>query len=209
MGDHDHGGIEVLLQLPHQLQDLGLDGNVQSCGRLVGDQQVRLADQSDGDTDALLHSAGKLEGILIFPFSGDAHQPQDLVRPLGALLLTHVFEVQLKHFTDLVAHGNDGVQAGHGVLENHGDLLAAHGTQLPLVHGADVLAAIHHRAAGDLPNLFRENIQNAQGGGGFSGAGLTYQPHGLALVDHQIHSVDGVNGGVVRVVLDVKVRDIQ
>jgi hypothetical protein len=48
-----------------QVEDLRLDGDVERGRRLVGDQQVRLAGQRDGDHHPLLHAAGKLEGVFV------------------------------------------------------------------------------------------------------------------------------------------------
>ncbi|CUJ66849.1 Uncharacterised protein [Achromobacter ruhlandii] len=43
MGDEDHAHVHFFLQLADQLQDLGLDGDVQRRGGFVSDQQLRLA----------------------------------------------------------------------------------------------------------------------------------------------------------------------
>ena len=68
----------------HQFQDLRLDRDVQRGGRLVGDDQLGLAGQRDGDHDALAHAAGKLVRILLQPARriGDADQAQQLDRAL-------------------------------------------------------------------------------------------------------------------------------
>ncbi len=52
---------ELGLQVLHQLEDLGLDGDVQGRGRLVGDQDRGTADQGHRDHGALAQAAGKLE----------------------------------------------------------------------------------------------------------------------------------------------------
>ncbi len=49
----------------HQFQNLGLDGHIQRRGRLVGDQQPRVAGEGHGDHGALAHAAGKLVRILV------------------------------------------------------------------------------------------------------------------------------------------------
>ena len=48
------------LQLAQQVEDLGLHGDVEGGGRLVGDEQVRFARYRAGDQDALRHAAGQL-----------------------------------------------------------------------------------------------------------------------------------------------------
>ena len=49
--------MEFLHQILHQLQNLGLDGDVQCCGRLIGDQQLRFGGKRHGDHRALTHAA--------------------------------------------------------------------------------------------------------------------------------------------------------
>jgi hypothetical protein len=44
------------------LDDLRLGGHVEGGGGLVGDEQVGLAGDPDGDHDALSHAAGELVG---------------------------------------------------------------------------------------------------------------------------------------------------
>ena len=55
---------------------------------------------------------------------GDAHVVQDLDGlVLGSFALQAL--VQLEGFLDLPANGLQGIQGGHGVLHDHGDLLTA------------------------------------------------------------------------------------
>ena len=67
VGDHDHRGIHFFLHIPDQLQNLRLNGHVQSRGRLVGNDELRIVGQSDGNDDPLAHAAGKFMGILVQP----------------------------------------------------------------------------------------------------------------------------------------------
>ena len=65
MGDEHHRHAVAGLQLLDQLEDLGLGGDVERRGRLVGDQQLGLAGQRHGRHGALAHAAGELEGIAV------------------------------------------------------------------------------------------------------------------------------------------------
>src|SRR5207237_10803862 len=60
VGDDDDRGAELLLQVGHQVEDLRLHGDIQGGGRRVGDQQLQVAAQRDGDHRALPHAAGDL-----------------------------------------------------------------------------------------------------------------------------------------------------
>ena len=127
VGDQDHRQLVLDPQVLEQLQDLGLDGDVQGGGGLVADQDLGVAGHRDGDDHPLAHPARKLVGILVEAALrlGDAHVPQvfDGLVPGGAALQVLV---QLHRLGDLLADGLKGVQAGHGVLHDHGDLVAAH-----------------------------------------------------------------------------------
>ena len=70
VGDHHHRGAQVVDHLPEQLEHLGLDGHVQCGGRLVADQQGRLAGQGNGDQRPLPHTAGELVRVLAQPAPG-------------------------------------------------------------------------------------------------------------------------------------------
>ena len=53
VGDHDHRGAVLGLQVLHQLQHLCLNGHIQCGGGLVGDEDLGIAGQSDGDNRAI------------------------------------------------------------------------------------------------------------------------------------------------------------
>jgi hypothetical protein len=55
---------EPLLEIAEELENLRLDGDVQSRRRLVSHEQFRLGRERHGDQDALLHPAGQLERII-------------------------------------------------------------------------------------------------------------------------------------------------
>ena len=84
-------------------------------------------------------------------------------------------------FGDLVAYAHDGVEGGHGLLENHGDVAAA-----ALAHGffgeGEEVGAIEADAAGDA-GVGAEETENGERGDGFSGAGFADQAEGFAVGD--------------------------
>ena len=80
--DDDQRDVELARQILHQLEDLRLDGDVERGGRLVGDDELRIAGEPDRDHHALAHAAGELVRILLEPALGvgDADQLQQLER---------------------------------------------------------------------------------------------------------------------------------
>ena len=133
MGDPDDGHAQLFLEPPHQVHNLCLNGHVQRCGRLVGDEQLGITAQAHGDHHTLAHTAGELVGIVIQARfgPGNADHLEELHGPLARLALAHV-EVQFQRLGDLAADGEHRIERGHGILEDHGDAVAANVPQLIL-----------------------------------------------------------------------------
>ena len=78
MGDEDDRGAERPLQIEDQVEDLRLDRHVERGGRLVGDEDARIARKRHRDHRALAHAAGQL--VRVFPGAlrrfGDFDEPQ-------------------------------------------------------------------------------------------------------------------------------------
>ena len=60
VGDQDERHAAVALEAHQQVEDLRLDGDVERGGRLVGDQELRVAGDGHGDHHALAHAARHL-----------------------------------------------------------------------------------------------------------------------------------------------------
>ena len=92
-------------------------------------------------------------------------------------------------FGDLCAYGHDGVECGHGLLEDHSDAAApvtAHGG---LGEGEERLA-VKGDGTGDVGCRGQEP-EDGEGGGGFSGAGFAHQTESFAGIDLEGDSIDG------------------
>jgi len=55
VGDKENRRFRLLPKIPHQIENLRLDGDIQRRGRLIGDQQFRLADEGCGNDAPLAH----------------------------------------------------------------------------------------------------------------------------------------------------------
>ena len=191
VGDHNDGHAQLSLEGLHQLQDLGLDGHVQSGGGLVGDQNVRLAGQGHGDHDSLAHTAGKLEGILVHPLLRlvDVDQAEHLNGPLTGLLLVPV-GMQQDGLHQLVADGIGGVQRGHGVLEDDRHPVSPDGLHSLFAAAYQLLAVQLDGAGDDLAGLLQD-LHDGVGGDGLAGTRLSHNAQDLAPVQVEGDSVDG------------------
>ncbi len=148
----------ALLEPLDEVEDLGLGGDVERRGRLVGDQQRRIAGERHGDHGALAHAAGIFERVAVDRPLGIGNL--DLAEQFdGALARGLLAEapVQAEHLVDLVADGVHRRQRRHRLLEDHGDLLAADRPYLaPLgrergeIHRRAVAAGEIHAAGDDM-----------------------------------------------------------
>ena len=132
-------------------------------------------------------------GVLVGPALrvDDAHLVHHLNGHLFRLLALDAL-VEVDALLDLLANLFQGVEAGHGVLHDHGDLLApdAQPLLLRLVLG-DIHALVHDGAAGDAA----VGVQHAQEGLGehaLAGDGLAHDGQGLPLVQVQGAAADGL-----------------
>ena len=65
VGDEYDGHASILLEFPEQVEDLGLDGDVEGGGGFVGDEKLGIAGEGHCDHDALPHAAGELVGVVV------------------------------------------------------------------------------------------------------------------------------------------------
>src|SRR5262249_29759890 len=92
----------------------------------------------------------------------------------------------------LVADREERIQRGHGVLQDHRDLLA---TDLPHLLGRlreEILTVEEDLAAG-IGGGRRQQAEDRQGEGGLSRSGLADDPERLAAVERERHAVDGLH----------------
>ena len=78
MGDQHHGGSGFTLELIHQIENFGLDGDVERGGGFVRDQEGWIARHGTGDHHPLAHTAGQFMRILVEAAASfrDAHPVQ-------------------------------------------------------------------------------------------------------------------------------------
>src|SRR6266446_3406324 len=124
---NDKKGNSVLpAEILHQIQYLGLNGDVQGGGRLIGYDQLGVAAQRYGYHHPLEHASAELMGKLLEPALRVRYP--DLLKtthslPAG-LRLAHG-KVEFKGFGKLALDRENRVEGGHRFLIDHGNLLAA------------------------------------------------------------------------------------
>ena len=150
VGDQDDRRTTGGLQLAHQVEDLRLQGDVERGGRLVRDQEARVAGQRHRDHHALAHAAGKLVRVFVDPFvgRGNVDAAQQLDRPL-ARLPPRAAAMAQDRLDDLVADGEARVERGHRLLKYHRQPVAAQVAQR-IVGDIEQVKTVEADRAGDL-----------------------------------------------------------
>ncbi len=126
VSDEDHCHVHFVLQEADERQDLRLHRHIERRRRLIGNQQVGAARQCHRDHHALPHSTGELvrvarEHLSRLRDADELEHPQRFRNRCRAILAL----MQPDRLADLVADGEDRVERGHRLLEDHCDLGAA------------------------------------------------------------------------------------
>ncbi|OEV00489.1 hypothetical protein AN217_24795 [Streptomyces qinglanensis] len=186
VGDEDEGDPQIPLNLLEQVDDLGLDGDVQRRDRLVGHDQLRLQGQGAGDADPLALAAGELvrEPVVVLGVEADGlQQLADALLPAAG----RVDAVDLHGPADDGAHGVPRVQRRVRVLEDHLDL-GADRCQLLARRVGDVLPGVAEGARGGLQQPGQQPSRR-----GLATARLADEPEALARVHGEVHPGDGLD----------------
>ncbi len=203
MGDEKDGETPALFQLREKGQNLGLNGHVQGGGGLVGYEQAGIGGQGQGDHHPLLHPPTQL--MRIGPDDlrriWQAHSLQHLQGPLASDPPRHRL-VLANHQLDLLPHGEDRIEGGSRILEDHGDarptdvphLLLAQRQNIPTIEGDP---AIYDLTRG------WDQAEEREAGHRLAAAGLTHQSKDLPSSDVKGHAVDGVHDPGVGAEVDV------
>ena len=110
---------------------------------------------------------------------------------------------------DLEPDGEDRVQRGQRVLEDHGDALAADPAALLVGHREHVLAVEPDLPAGDEAGRHVQDAHDGLRGDALAGAGLAQHGQCLARVDVVRHAVDDLGDAVPGAELHPQVLDLE
>ena len=189
------------------VEDLGLDRDVERGGRLVGDQQLRLAGQRHRDHHALAQAAGQLVRVVVEPLAaGAAGRPgRALGRPLARGLARDAPAVQAHRLGDLLAdrHASGSARSSGPGRPSRS---RRRGPRASRARGsADQVAA---RRAGSLPPTMRPPGGSSRmidsAGHRLAAAGLADEAERLAGVDVEGHAVDRVHDRAARSAISVR-----
>ncbi len=221
VGDEDHRHAQLVLQTLHEFEDLGLGGDVEGGGRLIGDQQGRVVGQSHGDHGPLAQAATQLIGERVVAVFGAGHpylaEHFDRVQPR---LFRRHGGVQANVLRDLVPDRVHHAEGGHRLLEDHRDLLAADAPdQAPLridtgevdrgpnaSHG--IGAVEEHFAADDLAGRLHD-LQDRAGCHALAAPALAHNAERLAAFNVEGGAIEGLDRALIEREPGFEVADFQ
>jgi hypothetical protein len=175
MGNQKIGKPHFLLQPFHKVQDLRLQGHIQSRCGFVRDDETGIGTQCQGDDHSLPHASRELVRVVIHSLRrrGYAHVLEQLC---GASLRPSAGHVDMRGdgLHQLTTHRVKGIETGEGVLKYGADSLAPYTAQgfigepvypLPFQENASLL------------NIERGFEKSDNGGAGerFAGPGFSRQ----------------------------------
>jgi hypothetical protein len=210
VGDEDDRGAKPDREFLDDLEDLGLDGDVEGARGLVRDQDLGVAGQAHRDHDALAHAARELVRVLVDALlgAGDAGQLEHVdCLGLGRLLVESL--VQDDRLDHLRGDPEEGVQRGHRVLEDHGDLVASDLPDVLRGHLHEVLAHEEDLAAGDLAGGIGDHVDDGEVGDALARTRLADDPEGLAAAEIEGDAVYGLHHAFIRVEIGFQVLDLK
>ena len=206
----DRGRPLLLDHRLERLEHLDLGGDVERGGRLVQNQQVRLAAQRHGGHQALQLAAGHLVGIALAQTIriGKLQRPVELLGPDFGPLPAQL-PVEDGGLGHLLADGERGIEGGGGALREVGDPLPAKVALLVRRHGDDVAAVQPDLAAGELEAGLAVP-ERGERDGGLARSRLADQRHHLPALDVEAHALDdGRERVVVLAGVDLQAVDLE
>ena len=210
VGDEDDCSAGAFLKILGQVENLSLDGHVQGRRRFVRDEELRLTEKCHRDHDTLLHPPGQLVwvgGEALFRIR-DPHRSEHL-RGTLAHLGPLQSEAEFQHLPHLSLDREHRVQRGHGVLEDHGDLVPPDVRQLFGGESQDVGARKPDLPTEDLTGRAWDEPEDGRSGNTLAATRLPDDPEGSARVDLKGHTVHCVEESVLGLEGDLEVVDLE
>ena len=138
---------------------------------------------------------------------GNLHVRQHFHRLFRRFLLAHSL-MDDEGLGNLAFDGEHRVQAGHGLLENNGNGVAAHFVHFRAAELGHIRAVEEDFSAFD-PAVGIHQIQNTHGGDALTGAGFTHNAQRTAGVHGIAHAVDGLDDAAPGVEIRFQILDFQ
>ena len=117
--------------------------------------------------------------------------------------------MELNTLGNLISHRHNRVQRRHGVLENHGHIIATHMFQFLRGHLQNILALQINLTALNHPRRVGNQIQDGHGRGGLARAGLPYQTQSVLFPNLNVNAVDRMDIRILRLIVNNQILYFQ
>src|SRR5215471_5515934 len=109
-----------MLEVPHQIKNLGFNRDIESCGWFVSNQYLWVTAQSHSNHGTLAHTAAQLVRVFMDTplWYWNTYEREHLDGLMQSLFLGQAL-VQAHCFGNLIANGEDWIERSHRFLENH------------------------------------------------------------------------------------------
>ncbi len=209
MRDEDHPDVEIGFQTLDQIQDLGLHRHVESRGRLVCDQHIRVVNEGHRDHGPLSHTSRELMRVIVVARvrARDANGSQEVDNAFLRSLLAAVL-VREDRLCDLIAYLVQRMQTRERVLEDHRELLAANLAQL-LVGDLQQIAPLEDHLAGHVRGLEVRQTKASETRDALAGARFAHDPQRLAAIEFEGDAIHGLDDPVGGIEVNLEVLDLE
>lgn len=180
------GKFHFLLEIHEQVQNLSLNGYVQSTDGLVANDELGFKSQGSGDADTLTAAAVQLMRIGVDQSLGKTYGVHQFLGALVKVCFRLAHLVNLQRHGDGVGDGHTGIQAGIGILEDNLQFLSvvAH---LVLTQLGNVLTIVENLAFSRFNEPEYNSAQSA-----LSASRLTYNAQCSSLGNADVDVINGV-----------------
>jgi len=208
VGDHQDSDAVCVAHLAQLVQQFGLNNDIQGGRGLVGDNEVGVEHQPEGDHHALTHAARELVGVIWQPATLDAQALGEPADALEGRFLAGVGLVYLDRLDDMLVDALHRIERGHRILKDHARRATAEIAQTALIVGHDVLAVKDDLPAGDLA-WRRNHAQKRLAQRALATATLAHQAEDLATLDVEGDVLHGAQVAEARVIGDGEVANLE
>ena len=200
-----------VLERAHQVENLGLDRHVERGGRLVGDEQLRVAGERHGDHHALAHAAGELVRILVDALFGvgdaDHLQQSRWCRSRAWLLFMPMWSWSASLIWRLIVRtGLSEVIGSWKIIAMSLPRIDAH---LLVRHLQDIVALEEDLAGDDLARRAGDQAHDREPGHALAAARLADDAERFARHDVERDIVDRLDDAVLGLELGLEILRLQ
>jgi hypothetical protein len=185
MSDEEVGQFEFVLEVFEEVENLGLDADVEGANGFVTDEEFGLDGEGAGDADALALAAAEFVRIPAGGVGWEADFFEEIGDGFLAFIAGQGAKVDGEGFIDDGTDLHAGVEGAYGVLEDHLQVFAK-GAEFALAEGKDFSVVVKGLAAGGA-----EEFEEGAGDGGFAAPAFTDEAQGLAVFDVEADVIDG------------------